>query len=232
LNEALKRLNISPLLPATVKYLQAHAADINADLKNLVLAEITAFSESRNPDVLPELADHGPQHTQEILRLLRGGKIRDMQFVSDYVRRRAEHRFPLEVILHAYRCGHKVYSHWLREAVLTIIPSGEDSQQMVAAMADFTLEYTDVISTVAAKVYVAQTRLLADVAGDQRAELLNILLGGYDESDGRVAKILRNAGYLDRRQSFCVALARTVDPSEMVNSVRARRVAESFDETL
>ena len=65
---------------------------------------------------------------------------------------------------------------------------------MIPAVADFTMEYTGAISTIAASTYVAQTRLLADVAGDQRAELINILLDGYDESDDRVAKILKNGG--------------------------------------
>jgi len=74
--------------------------------------------------------------------------------------------------------------------------------------------------------------LLADVAGDQRAELLSILLDGYDESDVRVAQVLRSAGYVDQRQSFCVALARSVDPGEMLNPARARRLADSIDRIL
>lgn len=232
LKEALKRLGDSSLLPAAVSFLGSNAQSINAELNETVLAEIPAFSESRNPDVLPDLVRHGPQHTDEILRLLGGGAVGNFDFVREHVRRRAEHRFPLEATLHAYRCGHKVFSRWVREATLTGVHSGDEAQQMVAAVADFTIEYTDAISTIAASAYVAQTRLLADVAGDQRAELINILLDGYDESDGRVAKILRKAGYLDRRQSFCVALAQSVDPAEMVYPARARRVAKSIDEIL
>ncbi|MFT4564318.1 MAG: hypothetical protein ACI9BW_004081 [Gammaproteobacteria bacterium] len=232
LADALVSLGNSHLLPLAVTFLKSRADEINAELQSVVLAEIPAFSQSHNPDVLPDLARHGPQHTDEILRLLMVGKLGDFEFIREHVRRRAEHRFPLEATLHAYRCGHKVFLRWLRDAILAVAPDGDDREQLVTAVADFTIEYTDVISTVAAKAYVAQTRFLAEVDGDQRSELLNILLEGFDESDGRVAKILRNAGYLERRQSHCVALGRTVDPGEMFNPARARRVAESIGETL
>jgi hypothetical protein len=228
LQEALKRLIDSTILPEATEHLQANAGAIDAELAESVLAAIPAFSESRNPDVLPELAMHGPEHTREMVRLLKGGEVGDFEFVRKHARRRAEQRFPLEATLHAYRCGHKVFSHWVREAILTAAPSATEAPQVVAAIADFTIEYTDAVSTVAASAYVAQTRLLADVAGDHRAELLNLLLEGYDESDGRVASILRDAGYLEGHQSFCIALARPVDVAEMQNPARARRLADSI----
>jgi sugar diacid utilization regulator len=46
----------------------------------------------------------------------------------------------------------------------------------------------------------------------------------------RAARILRDAGFLDERQSFCVALARSVDPTEMLNASRARRLADSIEQ--
>ena len=232
LNEALQHLSDSLFLPSACAYLTANASALNTELNETVLAEIPAFSASRNPDVLPDLAQHGPEHTDEILRLLGGGPVRDFDFVRKHAQRRAAHRFPLEATLHAYRCGHKVYSRWVRKAMLAAVSWPEDTQQAVADIADFTIEYTDAISTIAASNYVSHTRLLADVAGDQRAELLTILLDGYDESDGRVAKILRDAGYLDARQSFCVALAQPVDPTEMINPDRARRLVDSIDKIL
>lgn len=232
LEVALKRLSDSPFLPAAVKHLASNTAAINAELSKTVLAEIPAFSESGNPDLLPDLARHGAEHIKEIVRLLGGRPVGDFEFVRQYARRRAEQHFPLEATLHAYRCGHKVFSHWLREATLAGVSSAKAIPQMVAAVADFTIEYTDAISTINTGAYVAHTRLLADVAGDQRAQLLKILLDGYDESDGRVAKVLRDAGYLRTRQSFCVALARSVDPAEMLNPERARRLAESIDNVM
>lgn len=232
LDEALQRLRRSPFLPAAAEYLASRAAAVSTELNETIVSEIPAFSESGNPDVLPDLVDHGPRHTDEILHLLGGQPVGDFEFVREYARRRAEQRFPLEATLHAYRCGHKVLSRWMREAALTVISRPEDAQDVVADVADFAFEYTDAVSTIAASSYVSQTQLLADVAGDQRAELLGILLEGYDESDGRVAKILRDAGYLEGRQSFCVALARSVNPAEMLNPVRARRMVDSIDQTL
>jgi sugar diacid utilization regulator len=232
LKQALTRLGDSANLPAAVKYLAANAKIISAELNDAILAEIPAFSESRNPDILPDLALHGPEHTNELIRLLRGGGVGDFEFVRAHARRRADQRFPLEAGLHAYRCGHKVFSRWVREAILAAGSSDKEAPQVIAAVADFTIEYTDAVSTVAASAYVEQTRLLADVAGDHRAELLNILLEGYDESDGRVAKILRDAGYLDSHQSFCVVLAQPVDPAEMQNPARARRLADAISKIL
>jgi hypothetical protein len=57
---------------------------------------------------------------------------------------------------------------------------------------------------------------------------LNILLSGYDESDGRVARLLKRAGYLEQRQSYCVAVAQSVNASEMENHARAQRIASAI----
>jgi hypothetical protein len=132
--------------------------------------------------------------------------------------------------LHAYRSSHKVLSRWLRESALTVASPAEDAQRAIAAITDFAMEYTDAISTTFAGTYASHSLLLADVAGDQRSQLLQILLDGHDEADMRTARILRDAGFLDERQSFCVALARSVDPTEMLNASRARRLADSIEQ--
>lgn len=99
----------------------------------------------------------------------------------------ADQRFPLEVTLHSYRCGHKVILNRVQDATLSEVPDVETSRRVVTALADFVIEYVDALSTIFASAYVERTRFLAEVATDQRAELLHILLDGYDESDGRVA---------------------------------------------
>ncbi len=214
------------------QYLDKHRQAIDKELQQTVLADIPAFTDSGNPEVQPQLARHGAQHTAEIIRLLNGGSLQDFDFVREHAERRAEQRFPLEATLHAYRCGHKIYLRWLRVALAEALPDADSSQRPMAEIADFTMEYTDTISTVATGHYLSRVRLLADVAGDERAELVSILLDGYDESDGRVANVLRRAGYLDGRKAFCVALAQSVDPSEMLNPARARRMADAIDKTL
>jgi sugar diacid utilization regulator len=94
------------------------------------------------------------------------------------------------------------------------------------------IEYASAISTLITSEYVSQTRLLAEAEGDRRIELLNMLLRGYDESDPRAAQLLRRAGYLEQRQSFCVAVARSVDPREMENTARAQRMADAVGQAL
>ena len=230
LSDALDRLKSIDLLDSTVAYLRLHTTDIVAELAQALIDEIPAYTESRNPAALSDMVSHGPQHCEEIIRLLAGGSVGDFQFVSDHARRRAEQRFPLEVTLHAYRCGHRVFSRWLRQATLDASDADLNPHEAVSALADFTIEYTNAISTVASSTYVEQTRLLGDVARDQRAQLLNILLDGYDEADGRVATTLRRAGYLDGRQAFCVVLAQSVDAREMTNPARARRLADAVEQ--
>ena len=199
-------------------------------LRRTVMGEIPAFSASANPEILPDLDQHARRHLEEIVRLFGGGDVGDFEFVREHAQRRAEQRFPLEATLHAYRCGHKVLSRWMREAANEVTPT--NVERAVAAVADFAIEYTNAISTLCAAEYVSRTRILADTEGDRRTELLNILLSGYDESDGRVARLLKRAGYLEQRLSFCVALVRSVDPLEMENAPRAQRIVESISRAM
>jgi sugar diacid utilization regulator len=153
-------------------------------------------------------------------------------FVSDYAQRRARQRFPLEALLHAYRCSHRIIASRIRDAALAVADSSAQVRRVVAAAADFAFEYTDVISTIATSEYVEHTRLLAEAEGDRRTELLNTLLSGYDESDSRTAQLLRRSGYLEQRQSFCVLVARSVNPTEMKNPARAQRMVEAISQTM
>jgi hypothetical protein len=192
INNALRRVAGSPFLAAATDRVAANAAAISAQLQQTVLAEVPEFSKSRNPDLLPELASHGREHIDEIVRLLRGGRVGRFDFVHEHARRRAEQRFPLEATLHAYRSGHKVLSRWLRESAVTVALPAEDAQRAIADIVDFAMEYADAISTTFAGTYSSHSLLLADVAGDQRSQLLQILLDGYDEADMRAARILRS----------------------------------------
>lgn len=218
------------VIPAAGAALDAAMADAGKALREAVLAEVPAFSASGNPDILPELGRHGGEHVKELRRLFGGGEVGDFAFVKAHAHRRAEQRFPLEAMLHAYRCGHRVLSRWLRDAAVATDPKSIESA--VSAVADFAIEYTNVISTIAASDYVAHTRMLAEAESDQRSELLNILLSGYDESDGRVARLLKRAGYLEQRQSYCVVVAQSVNATEMENPARAQRLVAAIAEAV
>jgi hypothetical protein len=230
LSEALQRIGRGGPVNAMISRLSSDPAAIAAQVQQAVLTEVPEYSKSRNPTLLPELARHGREHIDEILRLLQDGTVGRFDFVQEQARRRAEQRFPLEATLHAYRSGSKVLSRWLRESVLTSKKSAKASQAMITHVTDFAMEYTDAISTVFAAAYSSQLLLLAEVAGDQRSQLLRILLDGNDEADVRAAKLLREAGFLEERQSFCVALARSVDPTEMLDAPRTRRLVDAIEQ--
>ena len=230
LQRRLEDLAAAQVIPLAGTLLDATKEQAVAGLRQAILDEIPGFSTSANPDVLPGLDQHLRQHADELQRLFSGGEAIDLGFVRAHAHRRAEQRFPLDATLHAYRCGHRVLLRWLHEAAMAAVNTG---QEMVAtAVAGFALDYTNAISIVAAAEYVARTRVLAEAEGDQRTELLNILLSGYDESDGRVARLLKRAGYLEQRQAYCVAAAQATNPAEMEHPERARRVAEAITEAM
>lgn len=229
LDKALRALTKAGVVPAAGHAFEQQADIIRAELRQTVIDEIPAFSASGNPDILPELGEHSAQHVREMQRLLGGARVGEFDYVREHAKRRSAQRFPLEATLHAYRCGHKVLARWIREVALATADESASVGETLAAVADFSIEYTDSVSTIATSEYVLNTRLLAEAEGDRRTELLGVLLDGYDESDGRVANLLRGAGFLDQRQSFCVAVAQSVDPAEMENPARARRLAESLD---
>ena len=226
LRKALAALADSGVIPAAAAKLDRGMEEAGEALREAVLAEVPAFQASGNPAILPELDRHAAHHLREIRHLLDSGRIGDFAFVDAHARLRAEQHFPLEMTLHAYRCGHRVLSRWMREAAIAAGP--KDQELTVSAVADFAIEYTNTISTIATSAYVDQTRKLAEAEGDLRTELLGCLLSGYDESDGRVAKLLKRAGYLDQRQSYCVVIAQAVNASEMENHARAQRIVNAL----
>jgi PucR C-terminal helix-turn-helix domain/GGDEF-like domain len=218
------------VIPHAETALESSMLTATGRLRDDVLAEIPAFSTSGNPEILPGLDHHVAKHIREIQRMFAGGGIGEFEFIKAHARRRAEQRFPLEAILHAYRCGHRTLSPWLREAALAVGP--KNVEHAVSAVADFAIEYTNIISSIIASEYVAHTRMLAEAEGDRRTELLNILLSGYDESDGRVAQLLKRAGYLEQRQAYCVVAVQSANAAEMENRPRAQRIVNAISEAM
>lgn len=220
--QTLERLAALGVIPDVAPALRRSADSVEAALRDAVLGEVAAFTDSRNPQILPDLRDHAKAHVAEVMRLFEGETPGDLAFVRAHARRRAEQRFPLEATLHAYRCGHRAMSRWLRDAATAARPLS--AHEAVDAIADFAIEYTNVISAAMTSDYVAHTRLIEAAEGDLGAQLLNILLAGYDESDGRIGRLLKSAGYLDQRQSYCVIGVRTPIAVELENLERAQRL--------
>ena len=232
LKDSLEALRSHGVVPGIAAALRSGSGPLHERARQLILSEVPAYSDSGNPDVLPELDAHLAAHIEQIIGLMGGAAPGDTSFVRDHAECRARQRFPLEALLHTYRCTHKVLSNWLRDTALATADNSAQVRRVVAAVADFSMEYTDVVSTTATSSYVNHTRMLAEAESDQRTELLNLLLQGYDESDSRAAQLLRRAGYLKQRQSYCVVAARSVDPREMENTARAQRMADALGEVL
>lgn len=220
-------------VPQTISAeLRATRDPVAALLYQTILSEVAAFGASRNPDLLPELEQHLVQLFDAVCELTGSRSPYDLAFVREYAWRRAEQKFPLDAELNACRHAHKAIAEWLRNTALKSANQDAHVRRIVAAVADLTYEYFSVATTLLTSEYVAHTRLLAEAEGDRRTELFNLLLGGYDESDRRAAQLLRRAGYLEQRQSFCVVVARSVDPREMENAARAQRMADAVTEAM
>lgn len=232
LSAALQELAQQGVTPDIAESLIASRASARNELDQAVRSAVPAYAESSNPDVLPDLSDHIEQHLHHIIGLLSDSSPSNFSFVREHAERQAQRRFPLEALLHTLRCNHKLISDWVRDAALASAPQTAQVRRVVAAAADFVFGYTDAASTIATAAYVDQTRALAEAEGDQRNELLNTLLDGYDEADPRAAYLLRRNGYLKQRQSYCVVVARSVDASEMENLARAQRMVDAITDAL
>ncbi|HNP37607.1 MAG TPA: helix-turn-helix domain-containing protein [Woeseiaceae bacterium] len=230
LRRALEQLRGLAIVPAIPTALGKQAERVLDRFRVAVLDQIPAYTDSGNPEIRPELDEHMQRHQGEVLRLLGGGAPGPFEFVSLHARRRATQHFPLEAVLQTFSCMRQVFLPWIRDAALTTAPNSANVPQVVAAVTAFNNEYVNAVGALATSEYVLQTRLLAEVEGDQRSELLNMLLSGYDESDSHVANLLRRAGYLEQRQAYCVVVAQSADPREMRSAARARRLADSLAE--
>lgn len=193
---------------------------IEERMTRAILTEHPAFLQSGNPDVLPGLRAHSAAHGQTIAALL-SDAAPDFGFVRDHARLRAEQRFPLDMTLRAYQSGARVASDWLRQVL-------KDE----ATAAEFAQAYTVAVSSVMVEEYVAHTRGLAEAESDRRSELLTILLAGHDESDPRVADVLRRAGFLDQRQVYAVAVVRATQADEMESPARVQRIIAAISDAM
>lgn len=197
-------------------------------LLDLVATTIPAFKDSRDTELHADLARHANEHVAELLRLLGGGLLRDFEFVRAQARRHAAQRFPIDAALQMHRCMQAVVATWLSAGLKGA--RLRTSEQSLAACLGLWGEYIGAVGIVFAAEYVARASRFAGAEGDLRAELLNVLVSGHDESDARPARLLKRAGYLEQRLSFCVALAQSTDPLEMENEARAQRIADAMVE--
>lgn len=229
---ALRKLRSFGVVPRAASDLRDSADTAASTLFDKAIGDVDAYTDSANPDVQPELADHLNEQIVEVLRLITDHRPRELEFVGQYARRCAQLKFPLTAVLAAYRAIQQSLLDWLTDAALSNAHKRAQMPQVIAAVTEFVLAYSTACATLMTSEYVQHTRALAEAEGGQRSKLLSILLGGYDEADVHAAQQLRRAGYLQQRQSFCVVVARSVNPQEMQNAARAKRMADAVAESL
>ena len=230
LRATLSALKGQGLVPGVSEVLESRSDRFIRELVSAITNEVPAYTESGNPELIPELEIHLGDVVDTACRLLSGERVGDLAFVAEHAQRRAAQKFPLDAVLHAYRCAHRNLSRWVRDAALETAAESAQVRRVVAAVTDFTVEFTGALGNVLNSEYVAHTRILAEAEGDRRTRLMDTLLSGYDESDQIAAQLLKRAGYLEQRQAYCVALARSVNPREMENPARAQRMADALND--
>ena len=93
LRKVLSRLTKSGVIPLAAPALDVRRQATGSTLRTAVLAEVPAYSDSGNPDILPGLDVHIEEHIEEIRRLFQGGDVR----TTDAQRRQGEtSRFEFE----------------------------------------------------------------------------------------------------------------------------------------
>ncbi len=199
----------------------AVAGELHRRMHDAVMARVPAFTTSTNPAILPALDHHLASLAENFVNRFIDGET-GYEFVHQFAQQMAEQHFPLEALLHAYRSC---------LPVLLKVESELSGHDAISRSVD-SFSFIDEVSSLAAEQHIDRASLMADVASDQRRELMSMLLHGYDESDRRVSGVLKDAGYLNQRLSFCVVLAQSIDPTEMHNPARARRLADSIGKQL
>lgn len=221
--EALSRFGLRPRGTAP---LSEHAAGWARLASEAVVTTIPEFGAA--PELIADLELHAGAHVAELCRLLFGGAVRDFDFVRIYARQLAAQRVPIEATLQAYRCMLATISRNLGDAVVTA--KARDRGPALAALAEVMTQYGGAISIAFSAAYVRHASVFAEAEGDRRAELLDILIGGFDASNARTVRLLKRSGYLEQRLRFCVALAQSADPLEMESTARAQRIADAMVE--
>lgn len=242
LKQGIERLRRDGVVPAVAEPLRSARSGLIEALEKAVVSEAPAFTESANPELRPELSEHLASQVDQVIGLLgtgdagggrvAGGQLGDFAALHRYTERRAAQKFPLEALLQSCRVQHRILSERLRDAALEVADESAHVRRVVAASSDVVMEYIGIVSAIVTSRYVQHTRQIAEAEGDRRSALLNTLLDGYDESDAQAASLLRRAGYLEQRQSYCVVVARSVNPAEMNNAARAKRLLDAVTEAL
>ena len=127
-------LRAAGVIPGVAQAFKESAESMVGELRETILAEVRAYTQSGNPDVPPELQRHLVAIVEEACRLLAGLRPDDLSFVKAHAQRCAEQKFPLDALLHTYQCVYKCLLPWIRDAALAIASDSAHVRRVVAAV--------------------------------------------------------------------------------------------------
>lgn len=194
LYHALINLRQNSLLDTAVQEFENSAEEINNALYHTISREIPDYIAAGDQNSISLLKQHLKHHTQCIIEIIFSDISVNFDFVAEFIQLSAKQHYSLESNLHLYRICQKVYSRQLRDSILRREISKKKLTRSIAMFDDFIFEYMDSISTLAAQVYVEQTRIITQAAGDKRAQQLTFLLDGFDDSDNQIRSALYESG--------------------------------------
>ena len=79
--QALSVLSRMRLAACAVAALDKTRSELARRLREAVVEQVSAFSASGNPELLPDLEGHAQEHVAELRRLLGGAAVGDFEFV-------------------------------------------------------------------------------------------------------------------------------------------------------
>jgi hypothetical protein len=196
--------------------------------RDAVAAKVVVYRAHAHLEGLADYERHVCLVISELSFWLSDARVRDLEFVHVYARECASQRLPIDATLQAYRCTLPLLIQWLCDELVPLRGRGRTHAR--TALAEFAAQYISTVSIAFAAAYSAHFAIFAEADGDRRAELLGILVGGFNAADTREARLLKQFGYLEQRLRFCVAVAQATDPLEMESTARVQRISDAIVE--
>lgn len=173
--------------------IEARAHEIAEESAQLIRRGIPDYSLIMTDGELSETWHHGRQHALQIASMLKSESLGDLEFVRQLGRRRAEQRFPLRHVLHTYRIGHRVTWAFVQRCLEESDTQQEELLRVSMLLFRFTIQYTDLISVIAAGAYSERRRELGNVTEQRMRAFFESLVHGLP-LDPEVLSLARAGG--------------------------------------
>ncbi len=200
------------------------------EMAALIRSEIAAYAEVTDAAILRSGWQHGLSHAEKIADLLQNKPVGDLTFVEEHATTRADQQFALNDILHTYRIGHRVMWRAVRSAAMTLADEPEDGLRTAMQLADFTIQYTNLISVVLTRAYTQREKSIRNSRARQAHMLFDELMLGRITS--QPARMLSDALLLDERDFQVVATHASLTSLSRTMTSPALPAAETLERRL